>query len=237
MIINPQELSSNLDRLEGIERASLRLVVQALLDFRQTALEIFAAEPDLAADIGEDITREALDRLGMSRIDQRLFGRIDYKRARYLFHPEYAIKQALFVDSKAEKVEGQNTATLQTSQFSMSVRQIRSGQEIEVPGKLPTILAIKGDSFITTTIFAKYNYRDQDGRHNLESIVVAALPSGMLQEIYNPSARDSIWLVGRDAPSLGEDFRVRLSFARLKQKADWRVQKIPMPPASFIWAD
>ncbi len=119
----------------------------------------------------------------------------------------------------------------------MSVRQIRSGQEIEVPGKLPTILAIKGDSFITTTIFAKYNYRDQDGRHNLESIVVAALPSGMLQEIYNPSARDSIWLVGRDAPSLGEDFRVRLSFARLKQKADWRVQKIPMPPASFIWAD
>ncbi len=153
MLINPQELIGHLTRLEDIERASLRLVVQALLDFRQIALEIFTAESDLAADIGEDITREALDKLGMSKIEQRLFGKIDYKRARYLFHPEYAVKQALFVDSKAEKVEGQNTATLQTSQFSMSVRQMRSGQEVDVPGKLPAILDLQGDSFITTTMF------------------------------------------------------------------------------------
>lgn len=58
----------------------------------------------------------------MARIDQRLFGKMDYKRACYLFHPNYAIKQALFVDSKAEKIEGRNTATLQTSQLSMVVR-------------------------------------------------------------------------------------------------------------------
>ncbi|MBX7237279.1 MAG: BglI family type II restriction endonuclease [Caldilineales bacterium] len=235
MLIHPQELVSHLTRLEDIERASLRLVVQALLDFRQTALEIFTAESDLAADIGEDITREALDKLGMSRIEQRLFGKIDFKRARYLFHPEYAIKQALFVDSKAEKIEGQNTATLQTSQFSMSVRQMRSGEEVNVSGKLPPILELQGDSFITTTIFVKYNYRDQEGRHHLESMTVAALPNGLLQENYNPSPLDSIWLVGRNAPTLGEEFRVRLSFARLKKKANWRVQRIPLPPGAFVW--
>lgn len=112
---------------------------------------------------------------------------------------------------------------------------MRSGQEVDVPGKLPPILEFQGDSFITTTIFVKYNYRDQDGRHNLDSMTVAALPNGLLQEIYNPSPLDSIWLVGRNAPSLDEEFRVRLSFSRLKQKATWRVQRIPMPPGAFVW--
>ena len=34
---------------------------------------------------------------------------------------------------------------------------------------------------------------------------------------------DTIWKVGRDAPTLGEDFRVRLDYARLAAKATWRV--------------
>jgi hypothetical protein len=136
MLISPQDLKDNLERLEEIEKASLRLVAQAIVDFRQDAIEIFKQESDLVADIGEDITREALDRLGISKIDQRLFGKMDYKRARYVFHPEYAIKQALFVDSKAEKTSGQGTATLQTSQFSMTVRQVRSGKDVDVTGKL-----------------------------------------------------------------------------------------------------
>lgn len=157
MLIRPGDLNQNLDRLEEIEKATLRLVTQAIYDYRLIALEIFREESDLVSDIGEDITREALDRLGMPRIDQRLFGKMDYKRACYLFHPDYAVKQALFVDSKAEKVSGQNTATLQTSQFSMVVRQIRSGQEISEPGKLPTVLALKGESYLTTTSFVKYN--------------------------------------------------------------------------------
>ena len=127
MLIRPSDLRDNLPRREEIEKASLRLVVQAILDFRDDAIAIFREESDSVADIGEDITREALDRMGMSKIDQRLFGKMDYKRARYLFHPEYAIKQALFVDSKAEKISGQGTATLQTSQISMTVKQIRSG--------------------------------------------------------------------------------------------------------------
>src|SRR3990170_2215088 len=128
MLIKPQDLSQNLDRLEEIEKVSLRLVTQAINDYRILAQEIFRVESDLVADIGEDITREAVERLGMSKIDQRLFGKVDYKRACYLFQPDYALKQALFVDSKAEKVSGQGTATLQISQLSMVVRQVRDLQ-------------------------------------------------------------------------------------------------------------
>jgi len=235
MLINPNELRCNLDRLEEIEKVSLRLVTQAIYDYRETAIEIFCEESDLVADIGEDITREALDRLGVSKIDQRLFGKIDYKRARYLFHPEYAVKQALFVDSKAEKISGRGTATLQTSQFSMLVRQVRSNSIVEVAGKLPPILQVKGESFITTTIFVKYNYDEKDNKKFLHSITMAALPNGLLQLRYNPDAHDAIWIAGRNAPSRGEEFRVRLSFSLLNKKAKWRVQHVPLPPQNFVW--
>jgi hypothetical protein len=235
MLIDPEELKLNLDRLEEIEKASLRLVTQGIYNYRAAAQEIFGIESDLVADIGEDITREALEHLGMPRIDQRLFGKIDYKRACYLFHPDYAIKQALFVDSKAEKVSGQGTATLQSSQFSMIVRQIRFGKELEISGKIPTIIDLKGESFLTTTIFVKYNYQTQGGHNILANITIAAVPNGMLQERYNPNSHDTIWIAGRNAPTLGEAFRVRLSFRRLQQKATWRVQKIPMPPDEFFW--
>ncbi|PYS45583.1 MAG: type II restriction endonuclease [Acidobacteria bacterium] len=235
MLINPQELSADLNRLEEIEKSSLRLVAQALSDYRVSASEIFREESDQVADIGEDITREALDRLGMSKIDQRLFGKIDYKRARYLFHPDYAVKQALFVDSKAEKISGQATATLQTSQFSMIVRQIRARQQVEVQGKLPTILIVKDEPYITTAIFVKFNYDEENGINELKSITVAAVPNGLLQDRYNINAQDTIWLAGRNSPKRGEEFRVRLNLARLKQKANWRVQRIPMSPQQIQW--
>jgi hypothetical protein len=237
MLLDPHQLENNLDRLEEIEKASLRLVVQAVYDYRATAVEIFRQESDLVADIGEDITREALDRMGMARIDQRLFGKIDYKRARYLFHPDYAVKQALFVDSKAEKVSGQRTATLQTSQFSLTVRQMRAGEQVDVPGNLPAILHIGAEAYISTTIFVKYNYDEQSHANELKSITVAALPNGLLQERYNPTWDDGIWLAGRNAPSRGELFRVRLSFPMLKAKSGWRVQTIPVASGTFSWDD
>lgn len=235
MFLNPEELRNDPKRLEEIEKASLRLVVQAIYEYRAIAEETFREEPDLVADIGEDITRESLDRLGMSKIDRRIFGKVDYKRARYVFHPEYSIKQALFIDSKAEKVSGRGTATLQTSQFSMSVRQIRSNQNLEVAGKLPAILTLKNEAYITTTLFVKYNYQEESNRNLLQSITVAALPNGILQEIYNPDVNDTIFLAGRNAPTLGEEFRVRLNFSRLKSKSRWRVQQILMSPNDFVW--
>lgn len=235
MLIDPKSLVNDLQRLEDIEKASLRFVAQAIFDFRETAKAIFMNEGDLVADIGEDITREALDKVGVSKIDQRLFGKIDYKRARYFFHPDFAIKQALFVDSKAEKSSGQGTATLQTSQLSMTILQVRSGLAVNIPGKLPTVIEVGEQTFLTTTLFVKYNYQEGSDQNNvLESITVAALPSGMLQEKYNPSAEDTIFIAGRNAPTLGEEFRVRLSFNRLK--ANWRVQKIDLANR-FVWED
>jgi hypothetical protein len=237
MLLDPNELQNDLDRLEEIEKASLRLIVQAILDFKEQALEIFQNESDLVADIGEDITREALDRLGVSKIDQRLFGKMDYKKARYVFHPDYAVKQALFIDSKAEKISGQGTATLQTSQISMTVKQVRSGEEVEVPGKLPSILRLREEDFLTTTLFVKYNYDEAENTNMLKSITIAVLPNGFLQGRYNPDVNDTIWIAGRNAPTLGEEFRVRLSFNRLKQKASWRVQKIDVSSDDFAWDD
>lgn len=235
MLLNPRNLATELDRLEEIERAALRLVVQALVDYRKEILEIFQTEEDLVADIGEDVTREALDRLGMPRIDQRLFGKIDYKRACYFFHPDYAVRLALFVDSKAEAVAGQRTATLQTSQLSMTVHQVRTGTQVCEEGKLPQVLVLGRKAYLTVTLFVKYNYENIKDKHVVQTITAAALPNGFLQDRYNPNPQDTIWLAGRNAPTRGEEFRVRLSFPRLKRKANWRVQQIPMPPYEFHW--
>lgn len=239
MTLDPGTLARNLELLESIERATLRLVVQAIYDFRESATQIFFEEPDLVKDIGEDITREALDRLGTSVIPSRLFGTMDYKRARYFYHPEFSVRQALYVDSKAEKVDGKRTATIQMSQTSMKVRQNRQGIKVDEPGALPDVIEREGNSFLTTTIFVKYNYRGITGtRNELDSVTIACLPNGMLQDLYNPSADDGIWLVGRNAPSRDEPFRVRIGFNRLKRKANWRVQSINLRPIpSFSWED
>jgi hypothetical protein len=219
MLIDPDDLAQDLDRLEAIEKA----------------IDIFQHERDLVQDIGEDLTREALDRMGVSKIDERLFGKTDYKRARYVFHPDYAMRQALFVDSKAEKVEGQRTATLQTTQTSLRIRQIRAGQPTDEPGKLPQVWQTAKGKYLTTTIFVKYNYRETDEEYRLDNIVICALPNRMLQDRYNPTATDTIRLAGRNAPTLGEDFRVRLAFGLLKSKCAWRVQRILLPPEPFVW--
>lgn len=239
MTLDPTALETQLEILEDIERATLRLVVQAVYDFRDQAREIFFREQDLVADIGEDPTREALDRMGVSIIPVRLFGKMDYKRARYVFHPTYSVRQALFVDSKAEQISGAGTATIQTAQTSMKIRQMRRGEQMEVAGSLPPTFEIAGDRFLTTTIFVKYNYRDDtQARNELVSVTLACLPNGMLQEKYNPDSQDTIWLVGRNAPTRGEPFRVRIAFAKLKLKANWRVQYLTLtPPTPFDWED
>src|SRR3989338_7168361 len=125
MFLDPNTLATNPDRLEAIEKASMRFVTHALCLFRTDAVTIYSSGSDKQADIGEDITREALDSLGVHRIPVRLFGKIDYKKACYFFHPDYALRQALFVDSKAEKDAAK--ARLQVSQTSMVIRQTRQG--------------------------------------------------------------------------------------------------------------
>lgn len=238
MTLDLNSLLRDADILEDIEKATLRMVTQAIYDFRHDAQEFFAHEPDLVADIGEDITREALDRMGASALPVRLFGKIDYKKARYVFHPEYSARQALFVDSKAEKVEGAGSATIQTAQTSMRIRQRRRGAIVDEEGGLPSILRVQGMDFLSTTVFVKYNYRDSpDGiAKTLESVSLICLPSGLLQERYNPPAADTFWLAGRNAPTRGEAFRVRIGLSRLKSKAAWRVQTLRLnPEVDFAW--
>ena len=238
MTLDPRRLDSEPALLEEIEKATLRMVTQAIYDFRDEAREFFVHEPDAVADIGEDITREAMDRMGTSILPVRLFGRIDYKRARYVFHPEYSVRQALFVDSKAEQVAGDRTVTIQTSQTSMCIRQMRSGQSIDEQGTLPRVLQLQEVDYLVTTVFVKYNYEDSEDKTQkaLQNISVTCLPNGMLQDKYNPSHEETIWLAGRNAPSRGEAFRVRISLPLLKRAANWRVQSIGLAPdTGFSW--
>ncbi len=240
MTLDPAELPDNLDVLESIEKATLRLVVQAMYSFAGEAADIFRNERDDVQDIAEDVTRESMDRIGTSVIPVRLFGTIDYKRARYLFSPDFSLRQALFVDSKAEKVEGARTVTIQTSQTSMRIRQMRAGAEVDEAGEVPTVyLDRDGISYLTTTVFVKYNYLEIADRQNqLESISITCLPNGMLQDRYNPDAQNTFWMAGRNAPTRGEDFRVRIGLPRLKALANWRVQLIQVEPdIAFAWED
>lgn len=215
----------SLDDIESIEKLTLRWMFQATLDFGMTAQEIFLRSPDDVKDVAEDITRELLDRLPGYNVQQRIFGTVDYKKARYIIQPEQAIRQALFIDSKAEKEN--RTATIQMSQTSMWIKQNRAGAVINEKGFLPEVSQYEGKEYLTTTALIHYHYEDDThGKHKLLGATLVAVPNGRLQDRYNPTADDTIWLAGRNAPTLGEDFRVRVSFQMLAAKASWRIQNI-----------
>ena len=91
------------DDIEQIEQLTMRWLFQAIVDFGVEPVIIFRKSPDAVRDVAEDVTREVLDRLAGYNIRQRVFGNVDYKRARYVILPDQVIRQALFVDSKAEK--------------------------------------------------------------------------------------------------------------------------------------
>ena len=99
------------EEIEAIEKQSLRSLYTAAFDFGFDAFDIFAQSSDDPKDIAEDITREMLDRLGGYQLQQRILGNVDYRKARYIILSEFSVRQALFVDSKAEK--SSNSATMQ----------------------------------------------------------------------------------------------------------------------------
>ena len=82
----PSHLSE--DEIEEIEELTLRWIFQAILDFGMEAHDIFLNSPDSVKDIAEDITRELLDRLPGFNVQQRIYGTVDYKKARYIILPE-----------------------------------------------------------------------------------------------------------------------------------------------------
>jgi hypothetical protein len=214
----------SLEEIEEIEKLTVRWIFQAILDFGMEAHEIFLKSPDCVKDIAEDITRELLDRLSGFNIQQRVYGTVDYKKARYVILPEQTVRQALFIDSKAEKEN--RSATIQMSQTSMWIKQRRAGSEVNEKGFLPEISAYRGKNYLTTTCLVHFMYDDTQFEHHLREVTIAAIPNGRLQDRYNPTVDDGIWLVGRNAPSLDEDFRVRVSFSRLRSRSTWRVQTL-----------
>ena len=214
----------SLDEIEDIEKLTLRWLVQATMDFGFDAYDIFYYSPDNVKDVAEDVTREIVDHLPGHNTAQRIFGTVDYKKARYIILPDQIVRQALFVDSKAEK--SSRTATLQISQTSLEIRQVRSGAIVNVQGRLPSIYAHGNDDYLSTTLFLHYCYEDIDNRHLLKDITACCVPNGFLQERYNPTHDSTFWIAGRNAPTLGEEFRVRVSFSQLSKLAPWRVQKL-----------
>ncbi|HEY1563947.1 MAG TPA: SfiI family type II restriction endonuclease [Gaiellaceae bacterium] len=228
----PDQFAGDPNALEDVERATMRFVCQGVSQILEVATGQFAEIPlgsnvkDNANYLGEDLTRLALDRIGAPRVpDGRLFGAVDFKLAAYQFLPEFAVRQALLVDSKAEK-NALNNARVQVTQTSLEIRQVRGAQPIAIQGLIPPVWAASGVDYLTTTILVKYHYREAGGSLGLRRVTIAALPSGFLQAVYNPSAAEGIWNVGPDAPTLGEKFRTRLNFTLLEQKASWRVQRM-----------
>lgn len=213
------------DELERLEQTVMEVVVQAIEDYRDQAMTIFREETDLPQDIAEDVTREALEAMGVSGIAERLYGKVDYKKAIYVFLPKPQ-PVALMLDAKAEKQNGDRTATIQMSQTSMVVKMQRAGKGFEVPGRLDRYIERSGRRLCVVTVIAKYVYEEIDNSQALKRIIIACIPNGDLQDRYNQSITDTIWLAGRDAPTLDEDFRARLSFSRLRDKASWRVRTI-----------
>lgn len=243
--------------IERLERATARFIVTAVQKHIEDIRNVFERDQDKAEDVGEDLTREAIDRLGTSRVGHRLYGKGDYKTSRYLFTPNESVPQALLVDSKAEK--GSPTITVEMTQTTLRVKQRRSNKVYDVPPQLPTVVPGEDGDLLSTTAFVKFCYRDLPTvdpeeallEHHpavaakrvreLEEVLVIVLPSGALQSVYNPSPdEDGIWLAGRNSEKRGERFRVRVSLEHLAahagadpdiESAGWRVQRIPLTPA------
>ena len=216
----------DLDELELLEEVTLSMVAQAISDYKDKATSIFAEEVDKPQDIAEDVTREALDEIHLPRIDMRLYGKVDVKKAIYVFLPK-AVPVALMLDAKAEKGD-ETTATIQMSQTSMCVRMKRAGRVLDEQGMLEPTIIRDNRTLQTVTIIAKYLYEKRGEHYDLKKIVVVCIPNGQLQDRYNPDASHTIWRAGRNAPTLGEDFRVRVKFRALKRAAPWRVREIPI---------
>ena len=214
----------NPEQIEQLERFTLSMVVQALKDYKDKAVAIFREETDQVQDIAEDITRESIAEMQLPRIDIRLYGKVDVKKAIYAFLPD-AIPVALMLDAKAES-GAEGNARIQMSQTSMRVRMIRSGEPVDEAGLLEKTIKRGGRTLQTVTVVAKYVYHNLESGFGLDKILVICIPNGQLQDKYNPNMDDTIWNVGPDAPTRGEDFRVRVNLKALKRIAPWRVQEI-----------
>lgn len=211
--------------VEVLERTAFEMVVQAVSDYLLQTQKIYREEDNNAQNIAEDVTREAMDSMGVPSIHERLYGKADYKRAMYIFVPE-ARPVALMLDAKTEESDG--TATIQKSETSMEIAYLdRNGNEIREEGSLQREIVRNKKKLHVVSVIAKYAYSDfPNGGYDLDEVVLACIPNGILQGKYNPNPESTIWRAGSRAPTLGEEFCVRLDFAKLQDREQWRVRRL-----------
>ncbi|MCY4145888.1 MAG: SfiI family type II restriction endonuclease [Chloroflexi bacterium] len=69
-----------IEDMERLERTTFSMVLQALADYATQASQIFSEEVDQPQDIAEDVTREAIEFMGLPQMHMRLYGRSTSKR-------------------------------------------------------------------------------------------------------------------------------------------------------------
>ncbi len=229
------------DQLELIEKATLRTLVQALQEYSREGKSLFenTAAPSETEVIvlAEDIVQYALEVAECYPINRRFAGFIDYKRVRWFPTSFGLIPQALLVDAKASTEN--NRSSLQQSQLPMDAdfaAVVGGGQKnIHLAAGFPPHLQIAAMDnatlvAVTTSVLVHFHYRTLPGNgprfRELLALYVILLPHQRLKTKYNPNPQTTFFGRGKDAPTLGENPRIRVYFARLREACPWRLQQL-----------
>jgi hypothetical protein len=251
--VNQDYLALSLAEIEQLEKATLRVIVQALQEYSWEAKQIFdktAADSETEVIVlAEDILQYALEVAELYPINKRYAGFIDYKRVRWFPTPFGLIPQALLVDAKASTEN--NRDTLQRSQLPMDAefRDAKGKAHTLSAGVLPHLeIVFDGDvvlGAISTSILVHFYYvnkSSEPGTHrDLKSIFVLALPHARLKSKYNPSPDHTFFGQGKHSPARGEAARIRVYFSRFREMCPWRFQQLSFSsPSGYtdpIWRD
>lgn len=239
------------DEIEQIEKATQRVVTQALQEYSREAKEIFdntyAPRDNEVIVLAEDLTQYALEVAECYPINKRYAGFIDYKRVRWLAMPFGLIPQAFLVDAKASTEN--NRDTLQQSQLPMDADFESNGNSFHMKaGVVPhlEIPSFDGSQIraIATSIFVHFYYskidNDKPPYRDLKSIFALSIPHARLKSRYNPNAATTFFGQGKHSPARSEDPRIRVYFTKLRQMMPWRLQELKYLTSGYtepVWRD
>lgn len=237
--------------LEGLEKQTLRAIVQALQEYSREAKEIFETTPALSETevivLAEDLVQYALEVAECYPINKRYAGFIDYKRVRWLSSPHGLFPQVLLVDAKASTEN--NRETLQQSQLCMDAEFVSNAKVVKVAAQVQPHMDIPATTgpliAVTTSSFIHFHYAEgtyAPGRlRELKAIYALLLPHGSLKAKYNPNPQTTFFGQGKHSPARGEAQRIRVYFTRLREMCPWRLQVLRFAPgqshATPIWSD
>lgn len=229
------------DQLDGLEKQTLRVIVQALQEYSREARQLFQSTPATRESevivLAEDLVQYALEVAECYPINRRFAGFIDYKRVRWMPSPHGLFPQVLLVDAKAAKEN--NRTTLQQSQLSMDAEfrtapgagaRMVAGVPPDWPIPSPTGPGLRA---VTTSAFVHFHYTNLRSAappyRELHAIYALLLPHQRLKPRYNPDPEHTFFGQGKHSPSRGEEPRIRVYFSRLRRMCPWRLQVLRYP--------